>query len=280
MITAVRELRQQTPVAQTPSSSIPPPDPTPSTSTTSPRLAFPDKFDGSPSKCKGFLLQCSMFVSQQPRLYPTDDSRIAFVCSLLTGRALEWATAGWRDGHSAFPTFTAFIQRYKEVFDHTAGGKEPGEQLISRSSSSSHWSSVVRQGREMWISSGVRILSRLCDQLWRASDGWQEDPQCSQLASTYHSERASAFLRLCQLLPEIHPKFQHGSSPADFYDKEGESTPHLVSCSPSGFSNTQRTIHHRAHSTSSWPRTRIHCRGGRLQHRHRGSSFPMLGRPT
>ncbi len=131
MITAVRELRQQTPVAQTPASSIPPPDPTPSTSTTSPRLAFPDKFDGSPSKCKGFLLQCSMFVSQQPRLYPTDESRIAFVCSLLTGRALEWATAVWSDGHSAFPTFTAFIQRFKEVFNHPAGGREPGEQLIS-----------------------------------------------------------------------------------------------------------------------------------------------------
>ncbi len=131
MITAVRELRQQTPVAQTPAASISSPDPTPSTAITSPRLAFPDKFDGSPSKCKGFLLQCSMFVSQQPRLYPTDESRIAFVCSLLTGRALEWATAVWSDGRSAFPTFTAFIQRFKEVFNHPAGGREPGEQLIS-----------------------------------------------------------------------------------------------------------------------------------------------------
>ncbi len=131
MITAVRELRQQTPMAQTPASNISSPDPTPSTSITSPRLAFPDKFDGSPSKCKGFLLQCSMFVSQQPRLYPTDESRIAFVCSLLTGRALEWATAVWSDGRSAFPTFTAFIQRFKEVFNHPAGGREPGEQLIS-----------------------------------------------------------------------------------------------------------------------------------------------------
>ncbi len=131
MITAVRELRQQTPAAQTPAASSSSPDPTPSTAITSPRLAFPDKFDGSPSKCKGFLLQCSMFVSQQPRLYPTDESRTAFVCSLLTGRALEWATAVWSDGRSAFPTFTAFIQRFKEVFNHPAGGREPGEQLIS-----------------------------------------------------------------------------------------------------------------------------------------------------
>ncbi len=131
MITALRDLRQQTPLAQTPSSSTPPPAPTPSTSTTSPRLAFPDKFDGSPTKCKGFLLQCSMFVSQQPMLYPTNDSHIAFVCSLLTGRAMEWATAVWSDNHSAFPTFTAFIQQFKEVFEHPAGGKEAGEQLIS-----------------------------------------------------------------------------------------------------------------------------------------------------
>ncbi len=44
-----------------------------------PRLAFPEKFDGESAKCKGFLLQCSLFVNQQPSLYPTDSSRIAFV---------------------------------------------------------------------------------------------------------------------------------------------------------------------------------------------------------
>jgi len=60
-----------------------------------PRLALPEKFDGNPAKCKGFLLQCSLFVNQQPSLYPTESSRISFVCSLLTGRALDWATAVW-----------------------------------------------------------------------------------------------------------------------------------------------------------------------------------------
>ncbi|XP_016110845.1 protein LDOC1L [Sinocyclocheilus grahami] len=82
----------------------------------SPRLAFPEKFDGAPAKCKGFLLQCSLFVNQQPSLYPTDSSRIAFTCSLLTGRALDWATAVWRMDGSAFPTFEAFLRDFRKVF--------------------------------------------------------------------------------------------------------------------------------------------------------------------
>ncbi len=159
MLNALRDLRLQTPVAQSTSSNTPPTAPTLPTSTTSPRLAFPDKFDGSPVKCKGFLMQCSMFVSQQPMLYPTDDSRIAFVCSLLTGRALEWATAVWRDDQSVFPTFTAFIQRFKEVFEHPAGGKEAGEQLIS-----------LRQGR------GSAADYALSFRTLAAQTGWPDDP--------------------------------------------------------------------------------------------------------
>ncbi len=69
-------------------------------------------------------------------LYPTDESRITFVCSLLTGRALDWATAVWSEVRPTFPSFRAFIQRFKEVFEHPAGGKEVGEQLLS-----------LRQGR-------------------------------------------------------------------------------------------------------------------------------------
>ncbi len=34
-----------------------------------PSSRLPEKFDRSPTKCEGFLLQCSMFVNQQPMLY-------------------------------------------------------------------------------------------------------------------------------------------------------------------------------------------------------------------
>lgn len=100
------------------------------TTTTSPRLAFPEKFDGSPVKCKGFLLQCPLFIRQQPALYPTDVSRISFVCSLLMGKALEWATAVWSDGRPTFTTYDSFLQRFCEILEHPEGGKEAGEQLL------------------------------------------------------------------------------------------------------------------------------------------------------
>ncbi len=145
-----------------PNASAPPlnPPPTHATFTTSsPRLAFPEKFDGSPAKCKGFLLQCSMFVNQQPMLYPTDETRIAFVGSLLTGRALDWATAVWREDRPTFPSFRAFIQRFKEVFEHPAGGREAGEQLLT-----------LRQGRSSAADYALSFRTLA------AQTGWTDDP--------------------------------------------------------------------------------------------------------
>ncbi|KAL0195242.1 hypothetical protein M9458_008814 [Cirrhinus mrigala] len=71
-----------------------------------------------------------------PHLYPTDECKIVFVCSLLSGRALEWATAIWRLDRPTFPSFSAFIQRFKEVFQPSAEDGEAGEQIMA-----------LRQGR-------------------------------------------------------------------------------------------------------------------------------------
>lgn len=95
------------------------------------RLAFPEKYDGSPARCKGFLLQCSLFISQQPALYTNDESRITIVCSLLTGRALKWATTVWKNDHPMFTSLEEFLQRFHEIFEHAEGGKEAGELLLA-----------------------------------------------------------------------------------------------------------------------------------------------------
>ncbi len=101
-----------------------------------PRLAFPEKYDGNPTHCRGFLLQCNLFVNQQPALYSTEEGRIAFVCSVLTGSALEWMTAVWRGGRVPFRTFDEFLQRFREVFDHPRDGRSPDELLLTISQGS------------------------------------------------------------------------------------------------------------------------------------------------
>ncbi|KAG1926787.1 retrotransposable element [Pimephales promelas] len=133
LVQGMQELR--TAIGVTPSTPAPPPlprNPPENVSTTvNPRLAFPDKFDGTPSKCKGFLLQCTIFVDQQPALYSSHGSRIALVCSLLTGRALEWATAVWKPEGNTFTTFQEFTQQFRQVFEHTTGEGDAGEQLLN-----------------------------------------------------------------------------------------------------------------------------------------------------
>ncbi|KAK3571812.1 hypothetical protein QTP86_020589 [Hemibagrus guttatus] len=60
----------------------------------SPRMALPDEFDGFADHCRGFICQCDSF-AHQPDLYEAETTRYAFMLSLLTGRALDWASAIW-----------------------------------------------------------------------------------------------------------------------------------------------------------------------------------------
>ncbi|KAL0149392.1 hypothetical protein M9458_055303, partial [Cirrhinus mrigala] len=67
LVQAVQGLQVAAPPVAT---SPPPPVQTPAVQpvAASPRLAFPEKFDGTADKCKGFLLQCTLFVNQQPTI--------------------------------------------------------------------------------------------------------------------------------------------------------------------------------------------------------------------
>ncbi|KAL0154660.1 hypothetical protein M9458_048923, partial [Cirrhinus mrigala] len=161
---------QITPAAVTPEPSMPPPTPaTPAVTSppapTSPRLAFPEKFNGDPTKCKGFLLQCTLFVNQQPALYPTDSSRIAFVCALLTGRALDWATAVWRTDTPVHTTFGDFLAHFRKVFEHPAGGRSAGEELLSlsqgrRTAADYALSFRTLAAQTTWVEDTLKLLFR------------------------------------------------------------------------------------------------------------------------
>ncbi|KAI4888962.1 hypothetical protein NFI96_001184, partial [Prochilodus magdalenae] len=63
-------------------------------------------------------LVCSIYFANSPPC--SDKSRIAFVVSLLIGKALDWATAVWPSYERG--TYEDFIKDFKAVFDHPNEG--------------------------------------------------------------------------------------------------------------------------------------------------------------
>ncbi|KAK3523045.1 hypothetical protein QTP86_012674 [Hemibagrus guttatus] len=113
------------------STATPPPswDP-PAARGESSRLAMPEKYDGSADRCCGFLRQCEVFFTHQPGVYRDEGTQCAFLLSLLTGKALDWASAVWDADPQIHMSFAYFARMIREVFEYPAGGKDISLQLM------------------------------------------------------------------------------------------------------------------------------------------------------
>ncbi len=92
-------------------------------------MAKPAPFTGVAEKCNGFLLQCSLSLEMQLHLNTTDRAKIAFIISLLTGWALQWAKTIWIQSGTVTQSLNSFIEHFREVFAWPAGDTSVGEQL-------------------------------------------------------------------------------------------------------------------------------------------------------
>ncbi|XP_048012262.1 scavenger receptor cysteine-rich type 1 protein M130 [Megalobrama amblycephala] len=52
----------------------------------------------------------------QPHLYPSESSKIAFIISQLSGKALKWADSIWSQRGAVTQSYSAFISHFREVF--------------------------------------------------------------------------------------------------------------------------------------------------------------------
>ena len=75
--------------SQAPSPPTPAPSPVPLI-TREPKLQLPLRYEGEAGKCRDFIAQCEIFFRAQPSRFSTEDSRVSFILSLLTGTALSW----------------------------------------------------------------------------------------------------------------------------------------------------------------------------------------------
>ena len=67
--------------------------------------------------CKGFLFQCRLIFQNSPGSFPTDQKKITFILSQLTGRALEWAEARFASEDSLSCEFSDFVSEFSQVFN-------------------------------------------------------------------------------------------------------------------------------------------------------------------
>lgn len=62
--------------------------------------------------------------------FPTEESKVAFVITLLSGQAAHWGTAVWEQGHQCCSSFQSFNDKLKMVFDGAVSGREAKFQKL------------------------------------------------------------------------------------------------------------------------------------------------------
>ncbi|KAK3571813.1 hypothetical protein QTP86_020588 [Hemibagrus guttatus] len=118
---------------------------------------MPDKYDGAADHCCGFLRQCEVFFSHQPEICHEDGTRCAFLLSLLTGKALERASAVWDADPLIHSFFSFFAGMIREVFQYPAGRKDISLQLME-----------LRQGSDSAADYAIKFHTLA------AQSGWNE----------------------------------------------------------------------------------------------------------
>ena len=98
--------------------------------TKEPRLPPPQTYAGDPGSCQSFLTQCQLVFALQPATFPTDGAKVAYVITLLSGRARDWGTATWSNNEGVREDFALFSSEMRKVFDRSKQGREAAREVL------------------------------------------------------------------------------------------------------------------------------------------------------
>ncbi|KAK3563887.1 hypothetical protein QTP86_004832 [Hemibagrus guttatus] len=84
------------------------------------------------AQLEALTVQLRSATAATPREMPIahEGTKCAFLLSLLTGKALEWASAVWDADPLIRSSYSHFEEAIREVFEHPAGGKDISVQLM------------------------------------------------------------------------------------------------------------------------------------------------------
>ena len=103
---------------QAPQPIIAPPSPI-LQATKEPRIGLPDKFDGTRSKFRGFVNQVRLIIRMQPLRYPTEETQVGFIGTLLSGTALSWFSPLVEKNSPLLQDFHGFLEEFTNTFGET-----------------------------------------------------------------------------------------------------------------------------------------------------------------
>ncbi|KPP56483.1 hypothetical protein Z043_125892, partial [Scleropages formosus] len=87
-------------------------------------IAIPERYDGSPDQCQDFLMQCELVFECSPRMYQTDEAKIALELSLFSCLGSSGVMHPPEDHLHCF-----FWEKFEMVFDHSHAGHSAGDRL-------------------------------------------------------------------------------------------------------------------------------------------------------
>ncbi|KAL0159058.1 hypothetical protein M9458_047134, partial [Cirrhinus mrigala] len=141
--------------------------PTPPAASGSP-MALPATFAGEATECSGFLLQVNLYIQMQPQQFSSDNAKVAFLISLLTGRALQWAKAIWNANNPIINSYEQFTAHFSEVFSTVTNTLSTSDQLFRLQQGTSSVNDYTLRFRTLAAASGwneTALLGAYCQGL-------------------------------------------------------------------------------------------------------------------
>ncbi len=164
LVAQVSELTQQlqhlrgSTAPPTPPVPLPPPE---NPSQSEPRLPVPEAYAGEPNYCRAFLTRCSMHFSLQPRTFNNEQTKVAFVLTLLTGRAALWGAAVWENQDPCCASFQDLSAEMRRVFDRAVAGREAARVLAD-----------LRQGERSVSDFSIEFRTLAAESQWNEEAQW------------------------------------------------------------------------------------------------------------
>ena len=95
-----------------------------------PKIGNLERFNGDPDQVRPFLTNCKLLFSLQPRTFASEEAKVGFVITHLTGRARLWGAAEFEQETPACATFEAFKEEMTKVFDRGSTTAEASQELL------------------------------------------------------------------------------------------------------------------------------------------------------